>query len=401
MDAGEQRVGGSGGDRSRVVRATGMLALVALLALGVFASAASAEPLSMTFTESRANVGIQLSDEALFKAPATAPFEAQMNPGSGSITAGNLQVPAFVTHITNPLNADVTVDFSIGITTGSFTQATGALTLEGEAGGTLTANGKECTVSTTPSVLTLTTAGSSGGTSPRTGVPFTAGLTGPGAIAGQWTSMEAEPVNSGDPEDVNVCEVVEEHIEGLGGVWLQQEGDVVAPSAPQLTSTDPASPSPSGTPRIRGIAEAGSTVRLYVGPGCTGTAVATGSAAELGSPGITVEVAEGVAAFSATATDAAHNTSPCSAPISYTHIHGDPTTACIVPKLAGKTLGRAKAALAAAHCSVGKVTKPKARKGKKLGPLVVKSSTPSRGTALRFGGKVNLKLGLKPRKARR
>ena len=75
-----------------------------------------------------------------------------------------------------------------------------------------------------------------------------------------------------------------------------------------------------------------------------------------------------------------------------------PAPACIVPELAGKTLSRAKAALKAAGCAVGKVTKPKA---KKLGPLVVKSSKPSAGKTLEVGSEVNLKLGPKPRKARR
>jgi hypothetical protein len=83
-------------------RATEMIMLLALLALGVRASVASAAPLSMMFTEDRANVGVQLSDEALFKAPDTAPFEAQIDPGSGSITGGVLQVPQFSTHITVP-----------------------------------------------------------------------------------------------------------------------------------------------------------------------------------------------------------------------------------------------------------------------------------------------------------
>lgn len=383
----------------RAMRGTGAIALVSLLALGVCASMASAEPLAMTFTEARANVGVQLSGAALFEAPDTAPFAAQIDSGSGSITAGALQVPEFSTHIETPVSADVTVDFKIGIITGSFTQATGALTLSGEAGGTLTANGKECTVST-PAPLTLSTTGSSGGMNPRSGVPFAAGLTGAGAIAGEWTDMQATPVNSGDSEDVTVCDVVENHIKGPGGVWLEQKGDIVPPSAPQLTSTDPASPSSSGTPRILGTAEAGSTVRVYAGSNCAGLPVATGSAANLGSPGLPVDVAEGVTtAFSATATDAADNTSACSAPISYARVKA-PTPVCIVPKLAGEPLAQAKSALKAAGCSVGKVTKPKARKGKKLGPLVVKSSKPSAGKTLEIGGEVNLRLGPKPRKAR-
>jgi DNA-binding beta-propeller fold protein YncE len=71
---------------------------------------------------------------------------------------------------------------------------------------------------------------------------------------------------------------------------------------------------------------------------------------------------------------------------------------CLVPALAGKTLGQASSALAAAHCSLGKLTKPKKKKGHKPGPLLVKSSSPAAGTALAAGGKVNLTLGPKPKK---
>jgi hypothetical protein len=386
----------------KIKRATGAIALVALLALAVCAAAASAEPLSMTFTEARANVGAtQLSDAALFEAPDTAPLEAQIGPGGESITAGELDVPQFSTHITSPIDADVTVDFDYPTITGSFLSASGELTLSGAVAATLTSEDKECTVTTTPEVLTLTTstAGSAHG-SPRSGAPFTHGLTGAGSIAGQWTDMQAAAVGG----DTFFCENVEEAIEGPGGIWLEQAGDVAPPLAPQLTSTDPASPALSGTPRIRGTAEAGSTVRVYAGAGCTGAPVAAGSAAELGSPGIRVDIPTSVTTtFSATATDAAANTSTCSSPISYTRLHGDPppSVRCVVPKLAGRKLAQAKAALRDASCAVGAVTKPRARKGKKLGQLVVKSSTPSAGTTLAVGSKVSLTLGPKPRKAHR
>jgi hypothetical protein len=384
------------GDKAAIGRATmwaaGAIALVCLLVLGARASTANADPLAMAFTEARANVGVQLSDAALFEAPKTAPFAGQIDPGSGSITAGHLQVPQFSTHITDPLNADVTVDFDIGVISGSFDRTTGALTLKGTAGGTLTSEEKECVVSTTPSVLVLSTTGNSGGASPRSGAPFAVGLTGPGAIAGQWTDMSAEPAIPG--EGVAVCNTVDERIEGPGGIWLEQKGDRVAPAAPQLTSTDPASPASSGAPRILGTAEAGSTVRLYASPSCTGIPVATGSAAKLVSPGFTVEVGVGVTvAFSATATDAAGNASACSVPISYTR------TACVVPKLKGKSLRRARLALRAANCSVSEVRRPKRKKGKR-GPLVVKSSKPSAGKTLEAGGEVDLRLGRKPHKGR-
>jgi len=74
---------------------------------------------------------------------------------------------------------------------------------------------------------------------------------------------------------------------------------------------------------------------------------------------------------------------------------------CVVPKLSGKSQGQAKSALTAAKCTLGKVTKPKAKKGKKLGPLVVKSSSPAAGTVLPQGSKVNVKLGPKPKKKKK
>jgi len=384
-------------------------ALFALLAaLGVCASTASAAPLSMGFNEARANVGIQLSDEALFAAPDTAPFAAQIDPASGSISNGVLGVPDFETLIKEPIEANVTVDFNIGQITGSFDQATGALSLTGVAGGTLTASGnptydgEQCTVLAEPSPITLTTAGSSGGTNPRSGVPFANGLAGSGAIAGEWQNMSATPVEPAVMKNVNFCEDVENRIGGPGGIWMEQK-DLTPPSAPQLFATDPASPSFAGKPRIRGAAEAGSTVRVYAGQGCAGAPVATGDAGALGSPGLEVAVAEGVTAdFSATATDAAGNASACSASISYTRLHVivDPGVRCIVPKLAGKTLKAAKKGIRAANCTVGKVHKPKPRKGKRLGPLVVKSSKPAAGTTLAAGSSVDLRLGRKPQKAR-
>lgn len=383
------------------------VALVSLLALCACAAPASAAPLAMTFTEARANVGVQLSDEALFAAPDTAPFAAQIDPASGSISNGVLGVPDFETFIDDPIEAHVTVDFDIGEITGSFDEATGALSLTGVAGGTLTAtdnptfDGEKCTVLAEPSPITLTTSGSSGGTSPRFGTPFAAGLAGSGAIAGEWNDMSATPVEPGNSDNVNFCTSVDNRIGGAGGIWLEQE-DLVPPSAPQLLGTNPASPSLNGTPRVLGAAEAGATVRLYAGSNCAGTPAVIGSAAELASPGLAVSVAEGLtASFSATATDAAGNTSACSAPISYTRLHLDAGATCVVPKLAGKTLARAKAALRKANCGVGKVRKPKHGKGKKLGPLVVKSSKPSAGRTLPAGTPVNLRLGPKPRKSPR
>jgi hypothetical protein len=301
-------------------------ALVSLLVMGIYAPAAGAEPLAMTFTEARANVGKQLSDEALFTAPDAAPFAAQIDPATGSISNGTLGVPDFEIFIEEPIEAEVTVDFDIGEISGSFDSGTGALSLTGEAGGTLTATenptyeGEQCTVLAEPSPITLTTAGSSGGTNPRAGTPFTAGLAGPGAIAGEWDDMSATPVEPDNPDNVSFCNNVENQIGGPGGIWLEQEGVVTPPSPP-------APPSGNGSPP-------------------------------------------------------------------------PPPPNCIVPKLTGKKLGRARAALRKAHCGVGKVSKPKHEKGRRRGALVVKSSSPSAGTTLAAGSKVDLNLGHQHHKPR-
>jgi len=71
---------------------------------------------------------------------------------------------------------------------------------------------------------------------------------------------------------------------------------------------------------------------------------------------------------------------------------------CKVPKLTGKTLGQAKAALRAAGCSLGKVSAPKSKKGQKAPALVVKSSSPAPGSGA--SGAVSLTLGPKPKKHR-
>ena len=81
--------------------------------------------------------------------------------------------------------------------------------------------------------------------------------------------------------------------------------DSSPPAAPSLTATDPASPGSSNDPKVKGTAEAGSTVRLYTTSDCSGTPVATGGAGQLADPGLGVNVANNsTTEFRATATDA-------------------------------------------------------------------------------------------------
>ncbi|MGC1165766.1 MAG: S8 family serine peptidase [Solirubrobacterales bacterium] len=200
--------------------------------------------------------------------------------------------------------------------------------------------------------------------------------------------------------------------------------DSEPPEAPLLTATDPPSPAAESHPRIFGLAEPGTSVSIFEGPACGGAPRVGGTAEQLELLGLAVTVpASSTRQFSATATDAAENTSPCSAPISYTNTTASttpmepgfssviviipdeprppappvPQPGCAVPRLAGKTLGKAKLALVAAGCRVGKVSKPKARKGQRPSLPVVKSSAPPAGSRA-AGGVVALTLGPKPKK---
>jgi hypothetical protein len=74
-----------------------------------------------------------------------------------------------------------------------------------------------------------------------------------------------------------------------------------------------------------------------------------------------------------------------------------PRRYCVVPKLAGKSLAQARTALTKARCRLGKVTKPKLRRGQRMPALVVKSSTPRAGIRRAVGTKVALTLKPKPK----
>jgi thermitase len=76
-----------------------------------------------------------------------------------------------------------------------------------------------------------------------------------------------------------------------------------------------------------------------------------------------------------------------------------PSPVCRVPKLAGKTLAKAKKALRQAGCALRRVHKPKHRR-RGAGTLVVRSSQPRAG-ATSASGKVTLKLGPKPKRKHR
>ncbi len=98
------------------------------------------------------------------------------------------------------------------------------------------------------------------------------------------------------------------------------------PAAPTLSGTTPASPSSESSPLVGGSAESGSTVKIYGDASCSGSPLATGSAAEFGGAGIETPVTpNGTTTLYATATDAAANVSACAGPLNYVEDSFSPT----------------------------------------------------------------------------
>lgn len=93
--------------------------------------------------------------------------------------------------------------------------------------------------------------------------------------------------------------------------------DSTPPAKPLIGAPSPASPANANTPTLHGIAESGTTVRLYSAGDCSGPALASVPIAQF-AIGVPLTVADNSSTtFAATATDAAGNTSACSATSAY------------------------------------------------------------------------------------
>lgn len=112
-----------------------------------------------------------------------------------------------------------------------------------------------------------------------------------------------------------------------GGTLLVSIGNAapLGPPTPSQLATDPASPGETLTPRVKGQSDSNTAIKLYATSDCSGAPVATGTSVELGGTGIAVTVLTGsTTTFRATATDVNGDTSPCSAPVSYTQLSASP-----------------------------------------------------------------------------
>jgi hypothetical protein len=105
------------------------------------------------------------------------------------------------------------------------------------------------------------------------------------------------------------------------------ELDLVAPSKPIFAASTPKSPANNNQPKLHGLAETGSFVRIYKTADCTGSPAASGFAGAFKSPGLAVSVPNNsTTVFRATATDASHNTSACSNGFTYVEDSKPPNT---------------------------------------------------------------------------
>ncbi len=140
--------------------------------------------------------------------------------------------------------------------------------------------------------------------------------------SGNWTYTPATPLPEGTVVSVTAVDAA-----GNSSVPVTATIDSVAPVAPAIASvTDDAAPisgaltsgdsTNDATPTIAGTAEANSTVQIFNGTTLLGTAIADGSGNWSFTPGS--PLADGTYSLTATATDAAGNTSPASTAFDFT-----------------------------------------------------------------------------------
>lgn len=227
---------------ARVIPAT----LAALVVLTGAAAARGGDPvpraavgITLTASDARITAGTQFTDTDIVEPGDDARLDARYDAATGEISEGDLTFPAYTTHVSTPIEADVTfrLDEAKAIT-GTFDAPTGRLELRVRTKAEVTALGATCTVTTTPLNLTLSTDGE--------GAPFADGLTGAGALAAAWTNASASPLDLGG---ILVCGQVNGEVQGPGSVWMEQEdgGGTIDPE-PEPGPGPGADPDPGAQP---------------------------------------------------------------------------------------------------------------------------------------------------------
>ncbi|MEY4603893.1 MAG: hypothetical protein RIT43_1185 [Bacteroidota bacterium] len=99
----------------------------------------------------------------------------------------------------------------------------------------------------------------------------------------------------------------------------------IPPSVPVIVSSNPASPSQSSNPTLTISGEPGSTVSVFADGSCSGVPLATALVDGTGTASVLISVPQNsTTTLTALATDAAGNSSSCSASFTYTHDNSAP-----------------------------------------------------------------------------
>lgn len=190
---------------------------------------------------------------------------------------------------------------------------------------------------------------------------------------------------------------VDQNGDGIVGIPLGSSGSPTGVSVAVYDASGPRINKPSGPTSLRAGTKASfSATSLDAFSGVGGESWSFGDGTGPSSGTTVSHTFDNVGRFTVkvTATDHAGNSSSATLTVTVTA----PPHRCVVPRLKGKTLSQAKTALRKAHCKLGKVTKPRRPKHRKLRKLVVKRSSPAAGKVKPVGTKVALTLAEVPKK---
>jgi hypothetical protein len=295
-------------------------------------AAAQAAPFSLEFTNGFASIGCSggctVRDRSVL-APPDAPAGLD-----GTNTGGALSFPAAeifeqTLPVTLPGDPPDEIEVTLTLTavdpiTGTYDAGTGQIDLSAPHMSVRVQTVYEsfpldCTIN--PIALTMTTESNSY----HPGVRYTHGAppAGPGALATGWDDLPA-PVAT-DPLDFISsagCPVMDEYIDGRGGLWLSRDLPVILPpEEPYAMTTDPASPNEANSILLRGSGAVDpGTVDVFLNGTCSGTPVGRFASSDFNGAGVgPIDVPEDdTTEISVLAHDLAERSSSCPAPYSYT-----------------------------------------------------------------------------------
>lgn len=213
----------------------GTLAAVAAWLLLLFAlpAAGSAAPFNLQIDNALLDLGSVKAIKAIEPGDPPASLTGTVSGGKVTIPKSGFRYPPKTGEITGGIDGTVEMSANREIT-GRFEPATGALTLAMDLKVKVTLHlpsGPAAVCVINPVKGSFSTAYGD----PYLGVPFAAGLTGPGALAGHWEDLPA-------PTGSAICQIVGQLTKDPGGLWL-----AYGSAEPQKCADNPAHPGCDGS----------------------------------------------------------------------------------------------------------------------------------------------------------